>query len=281
MEILLVFTFIVAAFTVGVEKTFAYTIPENNSNIEYLYVTGPGGDPLRGAEDHKQDMRGCNIFTFDATSSFDSDNQSLTYRWDFGDGTISEEPIVTHRYKRGGEYNVILSVQDTSGLHCDTAVSSQTVFVNTPPIADFTGPNTACTNQQVTFDASGSIDSEESQIAYQWDFGDGTSAEGMQVTKAFERGGKYNVLLSVNDNANTTCSTSSIGKVIAINSKPIANAGDDVDLCLQHNQDYKVSFNGSRSVDEDSDSLTYRWEFGDGSGDNGANVTHLYQNRGE
>ncbi len=54
MKYLLVFTFIVAAITVGVERAFAYTIPENNSKIEYLYVTGPEGDPQRGAEDHKQ-----------------------------------------------------------------------------------------------------------------------------------------------------------------------------------------------------------------------------------
>jgi PKD repeat protein len=155
------------------------------------------------------------------------------------------------------------------------------VTVNTPPIADFTCPDIACTSQAVTFDASGSIDNEQSQITYHWDFGDGTNGEGAQVTKAFEQGGRYNVLLSVNDNANTSCSTDSIGKVISINTKPTANAGDDVDLCLQHNQDYDVSFNGSRSVDEDNDTLTYRWDFGDGTSSEGANVTHLYQNKGE
>ena len=229
----------------------------------------------------KQDMGGCNEFTFDATGSFDPDNQALTYRWDFGDGNISEEPVVTHQYASGGDYTVILSVQDSSGLQCDTAVSSQMVTVNTPPVAAFTGPDTACTNQEVVFDATGSSDSEQSEITYQWDFGDGTSAEGAQVTKAFESGGRYNVLLSINDNANTTCSTDTVGKVIEINTRPVANAGDDIDLCLQHDQDYNVSFDGTRTTDEDSDSLTYRWDFGDGSGDNGAKVTHIYQSQGE
>ena len=245
-----------------------------------LRITDAVGNPIP-IYFRKKDLGGCNEFTFDATSSFDPDNQALTYSWDFGDGTISEEPIVTHRYESGGDYNVILSVQDSSGLNCDTAVSSQLVTVNTPPVADFTGPDTACTSQEVTFDASGSTDNEQSQITYQWDFGDGTSAEGARATKAFEKGGKYNVLLSVNDNANTTCSADSIGKVITINTRPVANADDDIDLCLQHNQDYNVSFNGSSSVDEDGDLLSYSWDFGDGSEDNGANVTHLYQNRGE
>lgn len=273
--------------------TFSSEVHTNERFLDYIITKGTqyeahAGLRIKDADGNpipiyfrKQDMGGCNEFTFDATSSFDPDNQALTYSWDFGDGNISEEPIVTHRYESGGEYNVILSVQDSSGLDCDTAVSSQVVTVNTPPVADLTGPNTACTSQEVSFDASGSTDSEQSQITYQWDFGDGTSAEGAQVTKAFERGGKYNVLLTVNDNANTTCSIDSIGKVITINTRPVANAGDDIDLCLEHNQDYNVSFNGSSSVDEDGDLLSYRWDFGDGSEDNGVNMTHLYQSRGE
>ena len=229
----------------------------------------------------KQDMGGCNEFTFDATSSFDPDNQALTYQWDFGDGTTSDQAVVTHQYMDGGEYNVILSVQDSSGLHCDTAVTSQMVTVNTPPICDFNGPDKACTDQAVTFDASGTTDNEQSQLSYEWNFGDGTSGSGPQVTKTYEQGGRYSVSLTVNDNANTSCSTSGCGTTIAINSKPIANAGDDVELCLQHNQEYNVSFDGSRSVDEDNDKLTYRWDFGDGTSSDGASATHFYQNSGE
>ncbi len=54
MKILFFITLILAAITVGVERTFAYTTTEDNSKIEYLYVTGPGSDPIRDAEDHKQ-----------------------------------------------------------------------------------------------------------------------------------------------------------------------------------------------------------------------------------
>ena len=236
-----------------------------------LRITDTNGNPIP-IYFRMQDLGGCNEFTFDATSSFDPDNQALTFHWDFADGTTSEEAIVTHRFTSGGDYNVILSVQDNSGLHCDTAVSSQVVTVNTPPICDFTGPSKACTEQTVTFDASGSSDNEQSQLSYEWNFGDGTSGEGAQVTKTYERGGRYNVSLLVNDNANSTCSTSNCGKIIAINSKPVAHAGDDVELCLQHNEEYHVSFDGSRSVDEDNDKLTYRWDFGDGTSSDSANA---------
>ncbi len=223
----------------------------------------------------------CNEFTFDATSSFDPDNQALTYHWDFGDGNVSEEPVVTHRFDKGGDFNVVLSVQDNSGLHCDTAVASQVVSVNTPPVAVLSGPGKACANQTVTFDASGTTDNTPGQITYNWDFGDGTSAEGVQVTKSYAQGGTYNVQLDVNDNSATTCSADSAGKLITINTNPVANAGQDIDFCLQHNQDYSVSFDGSGSTDVDGDSLVYNWDFGDGTSDSGANVTHVYPRRGE
>ncbi len=74
-----------------------------------LRITDADGNPIP-IYFRKQDLGGCNEFTFDATSSFDPDNQALTYRWDFGDGNVSEEAVVAHRYESGGEYNVILSV---------------------------------------------------------------------------------------------------------------------------------------------------------------------------
>lgn len=223
----------------------------------------------------------CNEFTFDATSSFDPDDQALSFHWDFGDGTTSTEPIVTHRFESGGDYNVVLTVQDDSGLECDSAVSSQIVKVNSPPSATFTSPDIACTNQEVTFDASSTTDNTPDQLSYQWDFRDGTAAEGNTVTKVFEKGGKYKVRLLVNDNADTACSTDVIERVITINTNPVANAGEDIDLCLPHNQDYRISFDGSRSTDADGNALTYKWDFGDGSGETGAKVTHVYPHGGE
>ncbi|MFN3301759.1 MAG: lamin tail domain-containing protein [Patescibacteria group bacterium] len=53
---------------------------------------------------------------FDASDSYDPDGDSLTYYWDFGDGTKSREILVRHIYKRPGQYNVRLEVKDDSGL---------------------------------------------------------------------------------------------------------------------------------------------------------------------
>ena len=223
----------------------------------------------------------CNEFTFDATKSFDPDNQAITYHWDFGVRSTSNKPIVIHRYKNGGAYTVVLTIQDNSGLECDTPVSSQVVHVNTNPVAAFTSPDKACTDQEVIFNASGTTNNTPHRITYQWDFGDGTVAEGVQVTKVFDRGGTYNVRLDVNDNSGTTCDSDSVEKAITINTGPVAYAGPDIDLCLQHNQDYRINFNGSGSMDADGDMLTYTWDFGDGSTGEGVRATHVYSEIGK
>ena len=245
-----------------------------------LKITDVDGNPFP-IYFRRRNLGNCDEFTFDGTSSYDPDNQALTYHWDFGDGTTSNESIVVHRFPNGGEFNVILSVQDTSGLHCDTAVSSQVVSVNTPPTADFVGPGISCIDQVLTFDAGRSTDNTPGQLSYHWDFGDGTSAEGKQVTKVFSRGGTYNVSLTVNDNSDTTCNSDSVSSMITINTMPVANAGSDIDLCLSYDQEYNINFDGSSSTDADNNRLTYRWDFGDGSHDTGPNVTHTYQTRGD
>lgn len=49
---------------------------------------------------------------FDASSSSDSDGETLTYQWDLGDTNLSDEMIVTHNYAEQGDYKVKLQVTD-------------------------------------------------------------------------------------------------------------------------------------------------------------------------
>jgi PKD repeat protein len=52
--------------------------------------------------------------TFDASDSSDPDNQPLMYKWDLGDGTISEyslSPVINHTFQAGA-YTVTLTVSD-------------------------------------------------------------------------------------------------------------------------------------------------------------------------
>jgi len=48
-------------------------------------------------------------------ASLDSDGQITTWRWDFGDGSMSEEKDPVHIYSQEGSYTVILAVVDDFG----------------------------------------------------------------------------------------------------------------------------------------------------------------------
>lgn len=77
---------------------------------------------------------------FDGSASFDEENQTLTYAWDFDDGGISTDVAPTHTYSAAGTYTVILTVDDGALTGTDTAtvtVSAQpaTPTMHVEPIA--------------------------------------------------------------------------------------------------------------------------------------------------
>ena len=49
------------------------------------------------------------------------------------------------------------------------------------------------------FDASGSSGACSDIVLYEWDFGDGSSANGVKVTHRYEKPGSFGVLLTVYD----------------------------------------------------------------------------------
>jgi LPXTG-motif cell wall-anchored protein len=74
---------------------------------------------------------------------------------------------------------------------------------NQAPLAAVTATNTGAT---FTFSAAGSTDSDGRIAGYRWDFGDGATAEGADVTHEYAAAGTYTVTLTVTDDdgASTT-----------------------------------------------------------------------------
>jgi len=224
----------------------------------------------------------CNSFTFDATKSYAHDNKLLSYEWDFGDGTTSKEPVVTHTFEKAGDYTVILKVRDDSGLTCDTSTASEIVSVNTPPKPDFTFPDRICAKQEIVFDANPTQDNTPEKLSYRWDFGDGTLGEGRKVNKTFTSGGTYRVALSVNDNSGTTCNIACLTKEVKVNMPPLLGKHKDIDMCVGSNQEYKVDFAFAETErgNQQEDKFIYTWDFGDGTSAQGKNVSHIYKKGG-
>ncbi len=141
---------------------------------------------------------GANV-ALNAFFSTDQDGDSLTYSWNFGDGTTSATgSIVNHAYTSSGNYSITLTVTDSLG---NASPLTKTVRVNAPPVASFTASASSITaGSAITFDASSSSDSDGTVVTYQWNFGDGSNATGKSVTHTFANPGSYQVKLSVTDN---------------------------------------------------------------------------------
>lgn len=50
--------------------------------------------------------------TLDASDTFDRDGDPITFRWDFGDGTIGNGPVVHHQYRDENAFSILLTVSD-------------------------------------------------------------------------------------------------------------------------------------------------------------------------
>jgi len=75
---------------------------------------------------------------------------------------------------------------------------------NQPPVA-VAGENlTVKVGEEITFDGGKSSDPDGQIASYEWDFGDGTKAEGVQVKKIYDKPGEYQVTLTVTDDKGAT-----------------------------------------------------------------------------
>lgn len=224
----------------------------------------------------------CNQFTFDASGSYDPDDENISYFWDFGDGQTSEEAINKHVYAKSGIYDVTLSIADNSGLECSTAKIAQKVLVNLAPKAEFSAKNEACVNDPIEFNGSASSDDNTQKLSYDWNFGDGTKEINKAlVQKSYAKGGDYKVILTVDDNTGSVCTADKTEKIIHINEAPVAEAGEETILrCISDDNELSVSFDATNSYDINNDQLTYQWEFGDGATSTEMRATHTYSDVG-
>jgi len=66
--------------------------------------------------------------SFDASDSYDPDEEDINYSWDFGDGSIGYGVTVEHVYAASGTYTVSLTVKDNHG-ETSTNVTSATIII--------------------------------------------------------------------------------------------------------------------------------------------------------
>ncbi len=230
-------------------------------------VAASGGDRLVGVNQE---------VVFDGSQSSDSDGAIVDYRWDFGDGTGATGVVVRHRYPSSGRYHAVLAVSDDVDLANSTVEEPFVVTVNAAPTPVITVADTACTDHEVAFSAADSGDSDGEIVSYQWNFGDGTRAQGVAAEHSFARPGRYHVTLTVADGSGVNNSQRQAALTLPVNHPPSAQAGPDVVACAGQ----EVVLDGTGSADPDGQLVHFLWRCGDGSELAGERVSHSYDQAG-
>lgn len=237
--------------------------------------------PLADAGGPYEGVAGTTLIQFDGSGSTDADNDPLTFDWDFGDGSTASGMMPTHTYAAAGDYQVTLIVDDST-VSSEPSIASAVIsepVINLAPVADPGGPYANEPGVAVQFDGAGSTDPNGDALSYAWDFGDGAMGDSVSPTHVYAADGVYTVTLVVSDgrlDSDASTTTAEIATPPA-NRAPVADAGGP----YTGETGVEIMFDGSRSSDADGDTLTYSWNFGDGSVGTGAMPTHIYSAAGD
>jgi PKD repeat protein len=166
----------------------------------------------------------------------------------------------------------------TSLAELRTTIENQSihVVVKTPPHATFTSsPTTPLTNEDVTFNASASLDLDGRIGSYLWDFADGNTATGNVTTHSFVDNGTYVVTLTIidNDGLNDTA----LDTIAVLNRPPVATFIESAETA---DTGVFIFFNASASHDLDGAIVSYVWDFDDGTNATGVTAAHSYADDG-
>ena len=186
--------------------------------------------------------------------------------WSATGGTIDADGNYTAG-SVAGDYTVTATDGAVSGTANVTISAS-------PPTANAGGPYTGVEGAPVALDGSGSTDSDNDIVSYEWDLNnDGVfdDATGVNPTFAAGMSGAYTIGLLVTDadGASDTDSTT----VTITNVAPTANAGGP----YSGDQFADIALDGSASSDPGGDALTYAWDLdNDGVFDDAVGVTATF-----
>jgi PKD repeat protein len=164
----------------------------------------------------------CQDKVFNFTNSSTSAQGTLSYNWDFNDGTVSPFISPSKSFIADGAYNV--SLLATTSLGCtNTVVKPLNVFP--VPQANF-NVNNAC--QDVTFNFANTSTVNTGSLTYQWDFGDATTSTITSPTKNYATAGDYSIsLMATSDKGCINEKT----KPLTVYVLPVLNLGGTIVTC--------------------------------------------------
>jgi mono/diheme cytochrome c family protein len=213
--------------------------------------------------------------SLNGSGSSDADGDPLTFRWSLtavpvGSAAVLSDPAATNPNfvaDLEGSYVAQLIVNDgTVDSPADSVIiTSQTVVINTPPIANAGPDQNTAVGDVVVLDGSASTDAEGNPLSFRWSLtsvppGSGATlsdATAVSATFVADLAGDYVAQLIVNDGEFDSAADAVLvmAQVVVVNTPPVANAGLNQSILVGAT----ATLDGGSSTDADGDPLTFSW----------------------
>jgi len=193
----------------------------------------------------------------------------MSYRWDFGDGTVTDwisDPEPIHAYQELGTFTITMEASDPEGL-TDT---DQTWAVVLPKMILRLSPDLDWYSEFQEINFSATVVTDENIIGYEWEFdSDGPTFDPDRSTTTNYTVYRYNSTGFYT--ARVRATNSEMVTMVASAQLEVRDAAIDVEfdeyVAVTRNPEdtREVTFDPSLLVDSFPDITTAVWEFGDGA----------------
>ncbi len=184
---------------------------------------------------------------------------TISWFWNFGDGTTStlENPI--HSYIKDGNFDVMMIAKNAIGKR-DTIIYSKYIHASGVTTNFSFTQNSNCVNTTLAF-----TDSSKNAISWLWNFGDGATDTLKNPTHVYSGSGKNYTIQLTTSNADG-CLASMSSNFSNVLDNPVVKANKYV-VCNNQSVNFTCSSSNSGS---------YQWDFGDGTTSTLKNPSHIY-----
>lgn len=209
-------------------------------------------------------------------NSNDSAIHPVDYAWSFGDGASGTGQLVTHTYNpAGGYYLVCLTINTANGCtgtYCDSVGFSQNsnCFANFSYLIDSVTQN----SETYSFYGGGTPDNGETITQYNWTISNGYTHTGQNFQWTFTTSGYYTICLYITTSSGCTnhyCQTIYVS----------AGNTTGCNAYFTYSIDSASVYQFTDQSNGDSVIITsWQWSFGDGTGSQIQNPTHIFNGNG-
>lgn len=167
----------------------------------------------------------CNLNPVQFTDASTSADNIIHHYWYFGDDSMVDAKMVTHYYKKEGDYDAYLIAETKLGCR-DTFSIPAGVHILPKPKINIAGDSSACAMATVNYKASNAA--KDSTIVWNWNFGNGKTSAGQNVSTAYNKDGNYIInLIATNSGGCADTTTTNV----TVHALPNVKAGNDTTVC--------------------------------------------------